>query len=59
MVIKKVCVGFVLWLLCALLLLKIIVSMKRCYMGVLGYMGGCINFARVYFKVVEILKVHM
>ena len=41
----------------ALLLLKIIVSMKRCYVGVLGYMGGCINFVGVLFKVIDILKI--
>ena len=47
---KKVCVGFVGWILNALLLLKIIVNMKRCYAGVLGYIQKCINFAGVFFK---------
>ena len=47
---KKVSVGFVGSLLSALLLLKIIVSMKRCYVGVLGNIEKCINFADVLFK---------
>ena len=33
--------------------------MKRCYMGVLGNIEKCINFAGVLFKVVKILKVHV
>ena len=52
------CAGFVGWFLSALLLLKIIVSVKRCYVGVLGSIEKCINFASVLFKVVKILKGH-
>ena len=55
---KKVCVGFVGWFLNALLLLKIIVSMKRYYVSVLGDIERCINFVRVFFKVVKNLKVY-
>ena len=33
---KNVCVGFVRWFLYALLLLEIIVSIKRCYVGFWG-----------------------
>ena len=44
----------------ALLLLKIIVSMKRCYVGVLGNMEkgeGMYEFCgRVFLKVVKIIK---
>ena len=44
----------------ALLLLKIIVSMKRCYVGVLGKMEkgeGVYEFCgHVFLKVVKILK---
>ena len=54
---KKVCVGFVGWFFCALLLLKIIVSMKMCYVAVLGYREKYINFAHVLFKSF-FLKVH-
>ena len=44
---KNVCMGFMWWVLCALLLLKIIVSMKRCHEVKCGRFG-------VYFmKVVE------
>ena len=39
------CAGFVGWFLSALLLLKIIVSMKRCYVGVLGSIEKCIKFS--------------
>ena len=46
---KKVCAGFVRWFLNALLLLKIIVSMKRCYVGVVGNIEKCITFAGVLF----------
>ena len=49
---------FVGWFLSALLLLKIIVSMKKCYVGVLGNIEKCINFAGVFFKVVKNLKSH-
>ena len=55
---KKVCVGFAGWFLNALLLLKIIVSMKRYYVSVLGDIERCINFVRVFFKVVKNLKVY-
>ena len=33
---KNVCLGFMWWVLCTLLLLKIIVSMKKCFAGVWG-----------------------
>ena len=46
---KNVCVGFVGWFLYALLLLKIILSMKRCYVGVLGYTEKCVGFVCVLF----------
>ena len=49
---------FVGWFLSALLLLKIIVSMKRCYVGILVNIEKCINFAGVFFKVVKNLKSH-
>ena len=39
------------WFLSALLLLKIIVSMKRYYVGVLGNIEKCIKYAVVFFKV--------
>ena len=39
-------------------ILKIIVSMKRCYVAVLGYIEKRINFAGVLFKSF-FLKVHM
>ena len=55
---KKVCVGFVGWFLNALLLLKIIVSMKRYYVSVLGDIEKFINFVRVFLKVVKNLKVY-
>ena len=42
-----------------LLLLKIIVTMKSCYVDDLGNMEGCINFAGVFFKVVKNLKMLM
>ena len=46
---KKVCAGFAGRFLCALLFSKSIVSMKRCYVGVLGNIEKCINFAGVLF----------
>ena len=42
-----------------IILLKIIVTMKSCYVGDLGNMEGCINFAGVFFKVVKNLKMLM
>ena len=42
--------GFVGWFLSALLLLEIIVSMKRCYAGVFGYIEKCVSFAGVRLK---------
>ena len=48
--------GFAGWFLSALLLLKIIVSMNRWYVGVLGNIEKCINFTGMLFKVVKILK---
>ena len=53
---KKICAGFAGRFLSALLLLKIIASMKRWYVGVLGNIEKCINFTSVLFKVVKILK---
>ena len=50
--------GFVRWFLNALLLLKIIVSMKRCYVGILGNIEKFINFAGVFLKVFKIQKGH-
>ena len=41
---KNVCVGFVGWFLYTLLLLKIVVSMKRCYVGVWGYIEKYVGF---------------
>ena len=49
LLLKKVCVGFVGWFLCALLLLKTIFSMKKCYAGVLGNIEKCINFVGFLF----------
>ena len=46
---KKFVWGFVGWFLSALLLLKVIFSMKRGYAGVLGNTEKCINFAGVLF----------
>ena len=46
------------WSLSALLLLKIIVSMKRYYVGVLGNIEKCIKYAVVFFKVLKNLKVN-
>ena len=48
--------GFVGWFLNALLLLKIIVSMKRCYVGILGNIEKCINFAGVFLKRLKFKK---
>ena len=42
-----------------LLLLKIIVTIKNCYVGDLCNMEGCINVASVFFKVVKNLKMLM
>ena len=50
--------GFVGWLLNALLLLEIIVSMKRCYVGILGNIEKCIHFAGVFLRVLKIKKGH-
>ena len=47
---KKVCVGFVRWFLNTLLLLKVIFSVKRCYVGVLGILEKCKSFAGVLVK---------
>ena len=44
---KNVCVGFVGWFLYTLLLLKIIVSMKRCYVGIWKYIEKCVGFVCV------------
>ena len=46
---KNVCVRFVRWFLYALLLLKMIVSMKRCYVGVLEYTEKRVGFVCVLF----------
>ena len=45
----NVCVGFVGWFLYELLLLKIIVSMKRCYVGVSGYIEKYVGFVCALF----------
>ena len=51
---KKFLWGFVGWFLSALLFLKTIFSVKRCYVGVLDNIGKFINFTGVLFKVVKI-----
>ena len=53
---KKFVWGFVGWFLSALLLLKIIFSVKRCYVGVLGNIKICRSFVGVLFKTVKIQK---
>ena len=47
---KNVCLGFVGWLLYTFFLLKIIVNMKRCYMGVWGYIEKCVGFLCELFQ---------
>ena len=50
---KKVCMGVVRWFLSTLLLLKIIVCMKRCYVGVLGD-RKMYKFCVFFFKCLKI-----
>ena len=44
------------WFLSASLLLKIIVSKRKCHVGVLDNIEKCIKFAGVFFKVLKNLK---
>ena len=44
------------WLLHALLLLKIIVSIKRCFLGVWGYIKNVWGLCVYFFKVVKNVK---
>ena len=46
---NNVCLGFGRWFFWALLLLKIIFSMKRCYMGFGGFVEKCVGFVCVLF----------
>ena len=48
---KNVCVGFVWWFLYALLLLKIIVSIKKCYVGFWGTWKNMWGLCVYFFKV--------